>query len=222
MNINQLGLLCATEFLDPLTPQFLADLIAWVAIGARTTESQTHRQMASGLPIPIGFKNGTCGRLSTAFNAIVSAQHPHTFLGVNDEGLTSIVQTKGNPDCHIVLRGAKGKPNYGATHVAHAQELMNQAGIPRGVMVDCSHGNSEKDYTRQADVCRDVIRQYCQEDQKAIMGLMLESNLYQGNQKWKKGKTLKSGVSITDGCIGWEETKNLLYQMAEMLKNSRN
>jgi 3-deoxy-7-phosphoheptulonate synthase len=213
LQINELGLPCATEMLDPVTPQYTADLVSWAAIGARTIESQTHREMASGLSMPVGFKNGTDGRLEIALNAIVSASHPHSFLGISQDGMTALVKTTGNPDRHIVLRGGGGKTNYGPEDVARAALLMKDQGIPRSVMVDCSHDNSHKDYRRQGSVCRAVLRQY-QEGQRALMGLMLESNLKPGKQTWQKGVPLQYGVSITDGCIGWEETEELLEEMA--------
>ncbi|MFS8884840.1 3-deoxy-7-phosphoheptulonate synthase [Synechococcus sp. H70.2] len=213
LQINELGLPCATEMLDPVTPQYTADLVSWAAIGARTIESQTHREMASGLSMPVGFKNGTDGRLEIALNAILSASHPHSFLGIGQDGRTALVKTTGNPDRHIVLRGGGGKTNYGPEDVARAALLMKDQGIPRSVMVDCSHDNSHKDYRQQGAVCRAVLRQY-QEGQRALMGLMLESNLKPGKQTWQKGVPLQYGVSITDGCIGWEETEELLQEMA--------
>lgn len=213
LQINELGLACATEMLDPVTPQYTADLVSWAAIGARTIESQTHREMASGLSMPVGFKNGTDGRLEIALNAILSASHPHSFLGIGQDGMTALVKTTGNPDRHIVLRGGGGKTNYGPEDVARAALLMKDQGIPRSVMVDCSHDNSHKNYRNQGSVCRAVLQQY-QAGQRALMGLMLESNLYPGKQTWQEGAPLQYGVSITDGCIGWEETEDLLWEMA--------
>jgi 3-deoxy-7-phosphoheptulonate synthase len=217
LEINAIGLPCATELLDTVTPQYIDDLVSWTAIGARTTESQLHREMASGLSMPVGFKNGTCGRLSTAMNAIAAARHLHSFLGIDGEGRTAIVKTKGNRDSHIVLRGGEEKPNYGATDITQTAMLMSEVGLQRGVMVDCSHDNSRRDYARQAGVCREVVQQFC-EGQKAIMGVMLESHLYPGKQTLEKGKPLAYGVSITDGCMGWDETEALLYEIAEMVK----
>ncbi len=214
--INEMGLPCAVEMLDPVTPQYIADLVSWAAIGARTIESQTHREMASGLSMPVGFKNGTDGRLQIALNAIVSASHPHSFLGINQEGMTAVVKTAGNPDRHIVLRGGGGQTNYDPASVAEAATLMAAQGIPRPVMVDCSHGNSNKDYTRQGEVCREVVSQYVK-GQNALMGVMIESNLNAGRQDWHEGCTLKHGVSITDACISWEETATLLTEMAEQI-----
>lgn len=213
LQINELGLACATEMLDPVTPQYTADLVSWAAIGARTIESQTHREMASGLSMPVGFKNGTDGRLEIALNAILSASHPHSFLGIGQDGMTALVKTTGNPDRHIVLRGGGDKTNYGPEDVARAALLMKDQGIPRSVMVDCSHDNSHKNYRNQGSVCRAVLQQY-QAGQRALMGLMLESNLYPGKQTWQEGAPLQYGVSITDGCIGWEETEDLLWEMA--------
>jgi 3-deoxy-D-arabinoheptulosonate-7-phosphate synthase (EC 2.5.1.54) len=213
LQINELGLACATEMLDPVTPQYTADLVSWAAIGARTIESQTHREMASGLSMPVGFKNGTDGRLEIALNAILSASHPHSFLGIGQDGMTALVKTTGNPDRHIVLRGGGGKTNYGPEDVARAALLMKDQGIPRSVMVDCSHDNSHKNYRNQGSVCRAVLQQY-QAGQRALMGLMLESNLYPGKQTWQERAPLQYGVSITDGCIGWEETEDLLWEMA--------
>ncbi|NJK63668.1 MAG: 3-deoxy-7-phosphoheptulonate synthase [Synechococcaceae cyanobacterium SM2_3_1] len=220
LEINAMGLACATEVLDPVTPQYIADLVSWAAIGARTIESQTHREMASGLSMPIGFKNGTDGRLDIALNAIISASHPHSFLGINQQGLTCMVKTTGNPDRHLVLRGGSEGTNYGPEDVANAAALMSEQGIKRPIMVDCSHGNSNKDYTLQGRVCREVIQQYVQ-GQPAIIGVMLESNLNPGQQSWQEGCKLKHGVSITDGCIGWEETETLLREMAEKIEYQR-
>jgi len=215
LRIAEMGVACSVEMLDPVTPQYLADLVSWAAIGTRTIESQTHREMASGLSMPVGFKNGTDGRLDIALNAIVSASQPHRFLGINRHGQTAMISTTGNPDRHLVLRGGKG-PNYSAADVAEAATAMQRQGIERGVMVDCSHGNSNKDYRRQAAVYRDVVGQFAA-GQQAIMGLMLESNLHPGNQSWKQGVPLAYGVSITDACIGWDETEELLRESAELL-----
>ena len=214
LHINELGVPCACEVLDPVTPQYVADLMSWAAIGARTTESQTHREMASGLSMPIGFKNGTDGKVQSAINAMISASHPHCFLGINADGMTSIVRTNGNPDRHIVLRGGGGKPNCGPEDIAQAVEMVAGEEIPRAVMVDCSHDNSGKDHTKQGQVCRDTLSVFGQ-GQKEIMGLLIESNLNPGKQAWKQGVKLQYGVSITDACIGWEETEALLYELAE-------
>ena len=219
LNINKMGVPCATEFLDPVTPQYISDLISWAAIGARTTESQTHREMASGLSMPVGFKNGTDGGLQVAVNAMIAARHPQSFIGINADGVTSVIKTNGNPDRHIVLRGGGGKVNYGPEDIAQAVTSLADEEIPRAVMVDCSHGNSEKDHTRQANVARSVLQQYS-EGQHAVMGLLLESNLKPGNQKWIKGKALDYGVSITDACLGWDETEALLYELADNMERT--
>ncbi|MCP9449335.1 MAG: 3-deoxy-7-phosphoheptulonate synthase [Nitrospira sp.] len=216
LRINQLGLPCATELLDPVTPQYTADLISWTAIGARTTESQIHREMASGLSMPVGFKNGTEGNLQVAVNAMISARAPHHFVGINADGQTSIIKTMGNPDRHIVLRGGGGKSNYDAEHVAKAEAAVAGEHIARPIMIDCSHDNSSKDHRRQGTVAREVLRQF-REGRQSIMGLMLESNLHPGKQTWKEGVPLAYGVSITDACLGWDETKSLLDELAESL-----
>jgi 3-deoxy-7-phosphoheptulonate synthase len=215
LRINELGLPCATELLDPVTPQYTVDLLSWAAIGARTTESQTHREMASGLSMPVGFKNGTDGSLKIALDAMISASHPHSFLGINADGLTSVIKTRGNPDRHLVLRGGGGRPNYGAAEVARAAGGTN--GIARGVLVDCSHDNSGKDHTRQGQICREVLAQF-RDGQSALMGLLIESNLRPGRQAWREEATLEYGVSITDACIGWEETEILLAEIAETVR----
>ena len=216
LKINRLGMPCATEFLDPVTPQYISDLISWSAIGARTTESQTHREMASGLSMPVGLKNGTDGGLQVALNAMVAARHPQSFIGVNAEGLISIIKTNGNPDRHLVLRGGGGRVNYNPEDISKAVRCLAKEDIHRPIMVDCSHGNSEKDHTRQVPVARSVVKQFT-EGQTAIMGLLIESNLKPGNQKWEAGKSLERGVSITDACIGWEDTEHLLEELAEKL-----
>ncbi len=219
LKINAIGLPCAVEMLDPVTPQYTADLVSWAAIGARTVESQTHREMASGLSMPVGFKNGTDGQLQIALNAIISASHAHSFLGINQDGVTCMCKTSGNPDRHIVLRGGT-QPNYGPDVIANAAALMHEQGIQRSVMVDCSHGNSNKDYTRQGLVLESVAEQYSQ-GQAAIMGLMLESNLNAGKQSWNQGRDLQYGMSITDGCIGWAETETLLMELAQAVRNRK-
>ena len=216
LKINQLGLPCGTELLDPISPQYVADLISWSAIGARTTESQTHRELASGVSMPVGFKNGTEGSLQVAVNAMISARAPHHFVGINADGQTAIIKTMGNPDRHIVLRGGGGKTNYEAEHVAKAETAVAGEGVARPIMIDCSHDNSHKDHTRQGAVAREVIRQF-REGRHSIMGLMLESNLHPGKQTWKEGVALKHGVSITDACLGWDETERLLGELADSL-----
>jgi 3-deoxy-7-phosphoheptulonate synthase len=172
--------------------------------------------MASGLSMPVGFKNGTEGNLEVAWNAMVAAKQPHHFLGINADGLTSIIKTTGNPDRHIVLRGGGGKTNYEAEHVARAESVVASEGIPRPIMIDCSHDNSSKDHRRQSLVARDVLRQF-REGRRSIMGLMLESNLNPGKQTWKQGMALNHGVSITDACLGWSETESLLSELADMI-----
>ena len=214
LRIGAMGLPCGTEFLDPIVPQYVSDLVSWAAIGARTIESQTHRQMASGLSMPIGFKNGTDGSLPDAMNALLSARERHAFLGIDADGVTSVVKTTGNPDGHLVLRGGRGKSNYHASDIAAAADLCAANGIARGVMIDCSHDNSGKDHTKQAAIFRQVVKAFS-EGQKAILGVMIESNLLPGKQNWTEGKELARGVSITDSCIGWEETESLLTMAAE-------
>ena len=216
LKINQSGVPCAIELLDPISPQYIADLISWSAIGARTTESQTHRELASGVSMPVGFKNGTEGSLQVAVNAMTSARAPHHFVGINAEGQTAIIRTAGNPDRHLVLRGGGGKTNYEAEHVAKAEAAVSGEGIARSIMIDCSHDNSNKDHKRQSLVAREVLRQF-REGRQSIMGLMLESNLNPGKQSWKQGTALAHGVSITDACLGWDETAALLNELAEFI-----
>ncbi len=216
LEIGEIGLPCASEVLDPVIPQYLADLLAWVAIGARTTESQTHREMASGLSMPVGFKNGTEGGLQVALDAMVSAAHAHHFLGVDADGAIAVVETRGNPDRHIVLRGGRSGPNYGADHVAEAALQLRSQGLARGVMVDCSHDNSGKDPRRQTGVCRAVLEQV-RAGQPGLMGLMIESNLREGRQDWHASPR-EPGLSITDACLGWEETELLLEEAAAAVR----
>ncbi|HYB97893.1 MAG TPA: 3-deoxy-7-phosphoheptulonate synthase [Candidatus Limnocylindrales bacterium] len=213
LEINELGVPCGTEVLDPVTPQYVADVVSWAAIGARTTESQTHREIASGLSMPVGFKNGTDGGLDVALNAMISARHPHSFLGINADGVTAVMKTRGNRDRHIVLRGGGGRTNYSAADIAAAADLVASEGVARPVMVDCSHGNSSKDPARQTAVARDVLATM-QGGEGRVMGLLLESNLFPGRQDWKVSGRLSYGVSITDACIGWEETAALLEELA--------
>ena len=216
LDINALGLPAGTELLDPITPQYLADLISWTAIGARTTESQTHREMASGLSMPVGYKNSTDGNLQIALNAMESARHPHTFLGINQEGRTSVIHTEGNPDGHIILRGGR-KPNYDADSIRACEELLAKAGLPSRLMVDCSHAQTGKDYARQPEVLADLVDQI-RAGNRSIMGFMIESNLKGGNQKLVLGRDgLQYGVSITDACIDWETTERCLTEAAARL-----
>ena len=212
-DVLDLGLPTATEFLDPITPQYVADLVCWGAIGARTAESQTHRQMASGLSMPIGFKNGTDGSITTAINAIKAAAQPHTFLGINLDGSAAAIVTRGNPDCHVVLRGGATGPNYSPTHIARAEELLAKAGLPKSILVDCSHDNSAKQPERQPEVMRELLAQIAAGN-ASIMGAMIESNLGAGSQPFPQPKDkLRYGVSITDGCIGWPETEALVREL---------
>ena len=213
LEINDLGLACGTEFLDPFAPQYLADAISWAAIGARTTESQTHREMASGLSMPVGFKNGTDGSPSVAIDAVVASTHPHTFLGIRSDGVAAVVKTAGNPDAHVVLRGGRGLTNFDRANVEAAAATLGT----RGIMIDCSHGNSRKDAARQADVLRNVAAQITA-GANDILGVMIESNLSEGRQDWSPGKDLQYGISITDACIGFEETDGLLRELAAAVR----
>lgn len=218
LDITELGLPTATEALDPISPQYLQDLISWSAIGARTTESQTHREMASGLSSAVGFKNGTDGSLDVAINALKSVSSPHRFLGINQEGQVAIIHTRGNPYGHVVLRGGNGKPNYDSVSVAMCEEALNKAKVPCNIMIDCSHANSNKDHRLQTLVADNVTNQVL-EGNRSIIGLMIESNLEEGNQSIPNNLAdLKPGVSITDACIGWESTEKLLLSMHQRLK----
>lgn len=215
--VVDLGVPTATELLDPITPQYIADLICWSAVGARTTESQTHRQMASGLSMPLGFKNATPGSVEPAINAIKAANQPQTFLGISTDGVASAVSTTGNANCHIVLRGGDGGPNYSADHVAHTERLLEAAAVPKTLMIDCSHGNSSKDHTRQPEVFRDVVAQRAA-GTLSIIGCMLESNLVAGNQPFPNPEGgLAYGQSITDACIDWDTTERVVLEAAEAL-----
>jgi 3-deoxy-7-phosphoheptulonate synthase len=210
LQIVGLGLPAATEFLDPIVPQYIADLITWAAIGARTTESQTHREMASGLSMPVGLKNSTDGSLQVAIDAMGATRHPHSFLGLNEDGVTSIVRTNGNPNAHVVLRGGRAMTNYDAASIQAAEAKLISEKLPPVLMVDCSHANSEKKFAKQEDVWRSVIQQRA-EGTKSLIGLMVESHLNEGNQPIpKKISELRYGVSITDSCIGWEATERML------------
>ena len=211
------GLPTATELLDPITPQYIADLICWSAIGARTTESQTHRQMASGLSMPLGFKNGTDGSLTSATNAIKAAAQPQTFLGIGLNGAASAIVTRGNPDCHIVLRGGATGPNYSPAHIAQTEQLLAKAGLPKSILVDCSHDNSAKKPELQPDVMRAILAQITAGN-TSIMGTMVESNLGAGNQAFPQPlDQLKYGVSITDGCIDWATTETMVREIHSAL-----
>jgi 3-deoxy-7-phosphoheptulonate synthase len=215
-----MGLPAATEFLDPVVPQYIADLISWAAIGARTTESQTHREMASGLSMPVGLKNGTDGSLQTAIDAMGATRHPHSFLGINEDGVTSIVRTTGNPHAHVVLRGGRAKTNYDAESIRQAEEKLVSEKLQPVLMVDCSHANSEKKFARQEDVWHSVIQQRA-EGTRSLIGLMVESNLFEGNQPIPANlKDLRYGISITDSCIGWEATERMLRWGYEALSKA--
>ena len=209
LDIIELGLPTATELLDPITPQYIADLISWSAIGARTTESQTHRQMASGLSMPLGFKNGTDGDLTVAINAIKAASQPQTFLGIDNEGRANALTTKGNPHCHVVLRGGSHGPNYSDEDVAQVRKLLEASQLTPAIMTDCSHANSSKDPARQPEVFDEIVRQSLSEP--SVIGAMVESNLGFGNQSFPQPiEDLNYGVSITDGCIDWETTETMI------------
>ena len=210
LEIGKAGLYSGTEFLDPIVPQYIADLVSWATIGARTTESQTHRQMASGLSMPVGFKNATDGATQVAIDAILSAQSPHGFLGIDRDGRTSVIQTNGNPHGHLVLRGGKHGSNYDKDSINQAGEKLSNSGIRSQLLVDCSHGNSNKDHTKESIAFQNVVRQRAAGNTD-IIGCMLESNLFPGNQSLNGGaENLLYGVSITDACIGWDETSDLL------------
>ena len=215
--LNDMGLPCGTEALDPITPQYLGDLIAWSAIGARTTESQTHREMASGLSSPVGFKNGTDGDLDVALNAMLSAAQPHAFLGINSAGQVAVTQTRGNPLGHLILRGG-AVPNYDSVAVAQAASALQAAGLPGNIVVDCSHGNSRKNHALQPLVMRDVMHQVASGN-RAIKGVMLESHLFEGNQKLGRVQDLRYGVSITDACMGWDSTAESLREAAALMRH---
>ncbi|MEE8558791.1 MAG: 3-deoxy-7-phosphoheptulonate synthase [Myxococcota bacterium] len=210
--IHELGVPCASELVDPLLPAYLEDLLSWAAIGARTIESPPHREMASGLRMPVGFKNGTDGSVVDAVHAMTCARRPHGFLGVRPDGTSGIVRTTGNLDRHVVLRGGNGRPNYFREDIVRAFELAKGQGIERPIMVDCSHDNSGKDHTRQPAVCRAVLDAV--PSQPGILGFLIESHLQPGRQRWEPGRRLRHGVSITDSCLGFDETQDLLREIA--------
>jgi 3-deoxy-7-phosphoheptulonate synthase len=220
LDLADMGVPAGTEFLDMISPQYLASLVSWGAIGARTTESQVHRQLSSGLSCPVGFKNGTSGNVQIAIEAIVSAANPHTFLGHSKTGQSAILFTRGNPDCHIILRGGRQTTNYDAAAVAQTAEQMEKAGIAPRIMIDCSHANSNKNHTRQGLVCRNVAAQIAAGDRR-ILGVMIESNLVAGAQTLVPGKPLVYGQSITDACIDWNETHGLLRELAAAVDSAR-
>jgi 3-deoxy-7-phosphoheptulonate synthase len=216
--IAELGIPAGTEALDPIMPQYLSELITWTAIGARTTESQTHREMASGLSTPVGFKNGTDGGLSTSINALQSVRRPHHFLGITQQGQSAVFRTRGNPHAHLVLRGGGGRVNYDAVSIAVAERELGAAGLPANIVVDCSHGNSNKDHTLQPLVAENCVAQIV-DGNRSIVGLMLESHLHAGNQPIPKDLSkLEYGVSITDPCIDWETTETLLLRLHRSLQ----
>ncbi len=220
LDLAEMGVPAGTEFLDMISPQYVASLVSWGAIGARTTESQVHRQLSSGLSCPVGFKNGTSGNVQIAIEAIVSAANPHTFLGHSKNGQSAILFTTGNPDCHIILRGGRQTTNYAAASVAETAEQMEKAGVSPRIMIDCSHANSGKDYTRQGLVCRNVAAQVAAGDRR-IQGVMLESNLVAGAQALVPGVPLVYGQSVTDACINWDETHALLAELAAAVRSAR-
>ncbi len=219
LEVNRLGVPCGTEFLDLLSPQYIADLIAWGAIGARTTESQSHRQLASGLSCPVGFKNGTDGAVKVAVDALRAAAAPHAFMGMTKTGQAAIFETTGNEDCHVILRGGRS-PNYDAASIASAGKELAAAGLAPHLMVDFSHANSSKQYQRQMEVGADIAAQLAAGEDR-IMGVMVESNLNPGRQDLVAGQPLQRGVSITDACIGWDDTVRLLDTLAEGVRKRR-
>lgn len=219
LELSAQGLPAATEFLDPIIPQYIDDLVTWAAVGARTIESQTHREMASGLSMPVGFKNGTDGSLQQALDAMQSARTPHSFLGIDQEGFTSIIRTTGNAVGHLVLRGGRARPNYDAASLREAETKLKEAGLPAVLMVDCSHANSGKLHTRQEEVWQNVIAQRAAGND-SLIGAMIESNLFEGNQPFPRpAAELSYGVSITDACVGWEATERMLRGGCELLAN---
>ena len=227
LDLVALRLPAGCEFLDPISPQFTTDLVSWAAIGARTTESQVHRELASGLSMPVGFKNGTGGGLQMAIDAVRAASHPHAFLGVTEQGLAGIVMTKGNPDCHVILRGGRQGPNYDHGHVERVLGMLRDAGLPPRVMIDASHDNSGKDHRKQVEVVRDVARQIA-DGERGIAGMMVESFLLEGRQDLPLSAAgavdparLTYGQSITDACIGWETTATLLRELADAVRARR-
>jgi 3-deoxy-7-phosphoheptulonate synthase len=220
LDLAEMGVPAGTEFLDIISPQYFVDLVTWGAIGARTTESQVHRQLVSGLSCPVGFKNGTSGNVQIAIDAILSASGEHTFLGGTKHGQTAIFATTGNPECHIILRGGRNQTNYDAGAVESTSMQLEKANLPARIMIDCSHANSSKDYTRQGAVAHDIAGQILADDRR-IIGVMIESNLVAGAQKLVPGKPLVYGQSITDGCIGWPDTVEILRELAAAVRTAR-
>ncbi len=220
LNINAIGLPAGTEMLDPIVPQYVADLVAWTAIGARTSESQTHRQMASGLSMPVGFKNRTDGDVQVAVDAIQAARHPQSFLGIDGEGRTVIVRTAGNHGGHMILRGARNKTNFDSQSIALAADRMQVSGLRPNILVDCSHGNANKRFEKQELAWNAVLEQRCKGN-GALIGMLLESNLFEGNQKILESKAvLKYGISVTDECVGWDDTERLIRHAANVMGGS--
>ena len=220
LEVARLGLPTGTEFLDTIIPQYIADLVSWGAIGARTTESQIHRELASGLSMPVGFKNGTTGSIGVAIDALRAARHPHHFLSVTKDGVSAIVKTRGNDACHVILRGSSKGPNYEAADVAEVVAALVKAGLPPHVMVDCSHGNSGKDHRNQPRVAEDLARQI-ENGSRAVAGVMLESHLVEGSQSVSDGQCPRYGQSITDSCIDWETTVRVLDRLAAAVRRRR-
>ncbi len=220
LQLAELGVPAGTEFLDTIIPQYIADLVTWGAIGARTTESQVHRELASGLSMPVGFKNGTTGSISVAIDALRAARHSHHFLSVTKEGTSAIVKTKGNDACHVILRGSSQGPNYSAEQIAEVVGALEKAGMPPYVMVDCSHGNSSKDHRNQPKVA-EALAQQIEAGSTAIAGVMVESNLVEGNQSVKPGEDLVFGQSITDACLDWETTTQVLERLATAVRSRK-
>jgi len=220
LDLSESGMPAATEYLDLISPQYVADVVSWGAIGARTTESQVHRELASGLSCPVGFKNGTDGNMQIAIDAIGSASRPHHFLSVTKAGNSAIFSTTGNSDCHIILRGGDGQPNYDIKHIQQAAEQLAGAGLPQHLMVDCSHANSRKQPERQVFVARDIAEQIGGGDTR-IFGVMLESHLHSGRQDMVEGQPLRYGQSITDACLGWQDTEHLLIELAAAVRKRR-
>src|SRR5262245_26098561 len=220
LDLAEMGVLTGCEFLDPITPQFISDLVSWGAIGARTTESQTHRELASACSMPVGFKNGTDGGVQIAIDALRAVAHPHRFLGVTEQGLAGIVSTRGNPDCHVILRGGASGPNYDALSVQKTLAALRDAGVPPRLMIDASHGNSEKDHRRQPVVVREVAAQLAQ-GERGLIGARMERFLAEGRQNLIDRAHLVYGQSITDACLGWDATVPVLHELAEGVRARR-
>jgi 3-deoxy-7-phosphoheptulonate synthase len=220
LDVAALGLPAGCEFLDPVSPQYISDLVSWAAIGARTTESQVHRELASGCSMPVGFKNGTGGTVQIAIDAVRAAAHPHRFIGVTEQGLAAFVSTRGNPDCHVILRGGARGPNYDRGSVRGVLETLRKQGLPERLIIDASHGNSERDHMRQIPIARDIAAQIA-EGERGISGVMLESFLVPGRQDLADRAALVYGQSITDACIGWDDTARVLRELAEAVRLRR-